>query len=165
MDSKERSYRFALGIIKFIDTLPHNLTSNIIARQLLRSATSIGANIVEAHASSSRKDFTLHPERHGCKAVDEWRSGRIPPHGRNPKKRGATGVIPRGSTNFFNHSLKSANETIYWLHLLKDANICDAKSSNILFAEANEISKILGSSILTLRGKKSRTEKVLNFKL
>lgn len=44
-------------------------------------------------------EFTPHPERHGCKAVDEWRSGGIPPHGRKTEKSGATGVSPWGSTN------------------------------------------------------------------
>jgi four helix bundle protein len=34
------------------------MSTKIIARQLLRAATSIGANIVEAQASPSRKDFT-----------------------------------------------------------------------------------------------------------
>ncbi len=33
-------------------------TSRIISGQLLRSATSIGANVIEAQAASSRKDYT-----------------------------------------------------------------------------------------------------------
>ena len=58
MDSKTRTYQFTLRIIRFIDSLPSDMSTKIIARQLLRAATSIGANIVEAQASPSRKDFT-----------------------------------------------------------------------------------------------------------
>ena len=55
----KRSYKFSLEIMRFIDSLPaKNLSTQVLERQLLRSATSIGANIVEAQASSSKKDFT-----------------------------------------------------------------------------------------------------------
>ena len=54
----KRSKTFSLDIWKLLDSLPSNSFSfNIIAKQLLRSATSIGANIIEAQASSSKKDF------------------------------------------------------------------------------------------------------------
>jgi len=54
-----RSYKFSLEIIKLIDTFTRkDFSLEIIARQLIRSATSIGANIIEAQASSSKKDFT-----------------------------------------------------------------------------------------------------------
>ncbi|PIU61001.1 MAG: four helix bundle protein [Armatimonadetes bacterium CG07_land_8_20_14_0_80_40_9] len=55
---RERTYRFALDVIEFIDTLPKDQTCRIIGGQLLRSATSIGANIVEAQAASSKRDYT-----------------------------------------------------------------------------------------------------------
>lgn len=111
MDSKTRTYQFALKIIYFIDGLSKDLVTTIITRQLLRAATSIGANIVEAQASPSRKDFT----------------------------------------NFFNHSLKSANETKYWLELLKDSKKAEGLIVDDLIKEADTIAKILGSSIITLR--------------
>ena len=53
----KRSYNFSLDIIKLIDQLPNKKVSWIISDQLLRSATSIGANIVEAKSSSSRKEY------------------------------------------------------------------------------------------------------------
>ena len=57
-DLKTRSYRFALEIVKFIDCLDKNdFNVQVLVRQVLRSATSIGANIIEAVAASSRKDF------------------------------------------------------------------------------------------------------------
>ena len=55
---KRRVYSFALDIISFVDQLPEKQTSSIVGHQLLRSATSIGANVIEAEAASSRKDYT-----------------------------------------------------------------------------------------------------------
>ena len=55
---KRRVYNFALDIISFVDQLPEKQTSSIMGHQLLRSATSIGANVIEAEAASSRKDYT-----------------------------------------------------------------------------------------------------------
>ncbi|MBI2626415.1 MAG: four helix bundle protein [Candidatus Nealsonbacteria bacterium] len=57
MNLKQRAYLYSIKLIKFIDQLPKDSSSQIIAKQLLRSGTSIGANIVEAHGSSGRKDF------------------------------------------------------------------------------------------------------------
>jgi four helix bundle protein len=55
---KNRVYRFALDVIGFVDRLPVEQASRIISDQLLRSTTSIGANVIEAQAASSRKDYT-----------------------------------------------------------------------------------------------------------
>ncbi len=57
-------------------------------------------------------------------------------------------------TNYFNHSLKSANESKLWLALLRDAKKANQNRVNLLLDELDEISKILASSILTLKGKK-----------
>ena len=54
---KQRTYKFALDVIGFMEQLPMEQTSKIISDQLLRSATSIGANVIEAQAASSRKDY------------------------------------------------------------------------------------------------------------
>lgn len=56
-DIKNRSFDFSLRVIKLVDSLSKNSAVYIIINQLLRSATSIGANIVEAKCASSRKDF------------------------------------------------------------------------------------------------------------
>ena len=58
-------------------------------------------------------------------------------------------------TNFFNHSLKSANESKLWIAILRDTNYGDKKEAEWLLDELNEISQIFGSSILTLKGKKN----------
>ncbi len=57
-DIKERSFKFAVRIIKFVQKLPRNYVSQKIGGQLLDSATSVGANVEEATGGFSRKDFT-----------------------------------------------------------------------------------------------------------
>ena len=56
--------------------------------------------------------------------------------------------------NFFTHSLKSANESKVWICLLRDTNKGDKKELGWLLKELVEISNIIASSILTLKGKK-----------
>ena len=55
---EKRVYSFALDIITFVDQLPKGQVPHVIGEQLLRSATSIGANVVEAQGAVSRKDYT-----------------------------------------------------------------------------------------------------------
>ncbi len=58
-DIKERTFAFALEIIKFVQCTDfHNEATRVLARQLLKSGTSIGANVEEAQAGQSRADFT-----------------------------------------------------------------------------------------------------------
>ena len=57
-------------------------------------------------------------------------------------------------TNFFNISLKSANESKLWFALLRDSSRTTAKEVAWFLTELNEIANIFASSILTLRGKK-----------
>ncbi len=61
-DLKNRCYNFSLKLIAFIDTLPNKRSCWIIADQLLRSGMSIGANLVEAHSSSSKLEFKKYHE-------------------------------------------------------------------------------------------------------
>lgn len=111
---KQRSYTYALSIIQYIDSLPKNdFSIQIISKQLLRSATSVGANIIEAQAGSTKRDFT----------------------------------------NFFSHALKSANESFFWLNLLKDSKKTSSITTSQLLQETKELASMLGSSIITLRGR------------
>jgi four helix bundle protein len=114
MELKHRAYQYSIKIIEFIDALPKDISTGVISKQLLKSATSIGANIVEAKGASSKRDFT----------------------------------------NFFSHSLKSANESLYWLGLLRDAKKINNPQLEYLLNETHELANILGSSILTLKGKR-----------
>ncbi len=57
-DLKERSFLFALRIVKLCQSLDGDAgVSRTLARQLLRCGTSIGANLEEAHGSQSKADF------------------------------------------------------------------------------------------------------------
>ena len=111
---KGRIYKFALDIIGFVEQLPKGHVSNVIGEQLLRSATSIGANVVEAKSAASRRDYA----------------------------------------NFFTHALKSANETKFWLGLLRDSGKAEKEATDRLLKEVAELSNILATSILTPKDKK-----------
>jgi len=54
---KKRLYAWTLRLIKFIESLPKGMVSEVMAKQLLRSGTSVLANYTEAYAASSKKDF------------------------------------------------------------------------------------------------------------
>src|SRR5438477_6828080 len=56
-DLEQRTKQFSLAIIALADTLPKTRTADVLARQLLRSATSVGANYREANRGVSRADF------------------------------------------------------------------------------------------------------------
>lgn len=108
-----KSFVFAKDIIKLVDRFPNKRSALVISDQLLRSATSVGANIMEAQAASSSKDFI----------------------------------------NFLNHALKSGNETKFWLALARDLDKSLEEDISALLNEAEELTKILGASIVTLKSK------------
>lgn len=56
-DLKIRTKGFALRIIKFTETLPRNRITEVIGKQLLRCATSVGANYRAACRAKSKADF------------------------------------------------------------------------------------------------------------
>ncbi len=52
-----RSYQFALRIIRLVGSLPKNEAGRVIGGQLLRSGTSVGANVEESQSGYSKNDF------------------------------------------------------------------------------------------------------------
>ncbi len=56
-DIEERTFAFGLRVLKVIRAMPSDVASVAVARQLVRSGTSIGANVHEAQGSSSRAEF------------------------------------------------------------------------------------------------------------
>ena len=52
-----RSYQFAIRTIKAVRQLPVTQEAKILGNQLLKSGTSIGANVEEAVAAYSKTDF------------------------------------------------------------------------------------------------------------
>ncbi len=113
MEVKYRAFYLSINIINFLESLPKKQSLTIVSDQLIRSITSVGANIVEAKSSSSKREFL----------------------------------------NYFQIALKSANETKYWLALLNKM-VNNNKQIGDYIKEINEISKIIGSSILTMKGKR-----------
>lgn len=111
---KYRAYKFSINIIRLAKNLPNQKIYWIIMDQLVRSATSIGANTIEAQSASSKRDFI----------------------------------------KFFEIALKSANETRYWLGILRDATEADKEAVNELLEEAKQLANILGASLLTLKNKR-----------
>lgn len=53
----DKSMKFAIRIVKLSQYLRANCKEDIIAKQVLRSGTSIGANISEANYAQSKADF------------------------------------------------------------------------------------------------------------
>ena len=58
-DLEERTLEFAKGVIEFVKTLPRTAANTEIAKQVIRSSGSIGANYIEANGSLSKKDFAM----------------------------------------------------------------------------------------------------------
>ena len=105
---KHRCYFFSKEIIFFIKGCTYDRIYNSLFDQLLRSATSIGANVVEGKAGSSKKD---------------WK-------------------------NYLAIALKSANETMYWLCLIRDTLETDKLKVQQLLKEAQEIARIIASILI-----------------
>ena len=105
---RHRCYYFSREIILFVKRCKYPQVYNSLFDQLIRSATSIGANLVEGKAGSSKKD---------------WKK-------------------------FFVIALKSANETKYWLCLIRDTIEVDSAKIAQLLKESEEISNIVARIIL-----------------
>ena len=56
-DLKERTKQFALRIIRLFGSLPKTPEGQVLAKQLLRSGTSVGASYREAYRARSRPEF------------------------------------------------------------------------------------------------------------
>ena len=54
---QRKSYSFALAIIGLVRKFPRDKEGYVIGNQLLKSGTSIGANVEEAIGAFSRNDF------------------------------------------------------------------------------------------------------------
>lgn len=66
----ERATLFARRVITLVDKFPNRRSAWVISDQLIRAATSVGANIIEAQAASSRKDF-INFLNHALKSGNE----------------------------------------------------------------------------------------------
>lgn len=73
-DIKYRCYHFAVNFSKFIYKLEVDNRWNFLINQVLRAATSIGANVVEAQSSTSKKEFKRYYEvaLKSCNETKYW---------------------------------------------------------------------------------------------
>ena len=108
---KHRAFYFSRDIVLFIGRQKYDRIYFSLFDQLLRSSTSIGANLVEGISGASKNDFI----------------------------------------KFHVIALKSANETKYWLSLIKETLELDKENIAIFITEATEIANIIASIIINAR--------------
>ena len=103
----EKSYDFSVHVVLFCKILIEERREYVISKQLMKSGTSIGANVEEAQRAQSKKDF-----------------------------------ISKMSI-----SLKEAQESHYWLRLIRDTNYATADAIKPLLVEVEELIALLTSII------------------
>jgi four helix bundle protein len=57
VDIHDRTFAFAVRILRLVRSLPNDLSGRTVARQLARSGTSVGANVEEAQGGHSKAEF------------------------------------------------------------------------------------------------------------
>ena len=102
---QDRTKRFALRVLHLIDRLPNTIGGRVLANQLARSATSVGANYRAACRARSRAEFASK-----------------------------SGIVA-----------EEADESLYWLELIRDGNFLLQKKIASLLAEADELTAIFTS--------------------
>ena len=69
---RERTFRFGVRIVKVVNRLPRTTAGFALGNQVIRSGTSIGANVEEADAAESKQDF-VHKMKIALKEAQETR--------------------------------------------------------------------------------------------
>ena len=108
---KEKSYLFALRIVKLQKYLNDNKNEFVLSKQVLRCGTSIGALIRESEHAESRSDF-IHK---------------------------------------LSIALKEANETDYWLNILKDSSYINKRMFESLDKDCKEVVALLTAILKTTK--------------
>lgn len=107
----DKAFAFAIRIVNAYKFLQETQKEFVMSKQLLRSGTSIGANIAEANGAISDADFS----------------------------------------NKMSIAYKESLETKYWLSLMNSTNYLTEKTFESVFADADELSKMLFSIIKKTR--------------
>ncbi|HEY1039636.1 MAG TPA: four helix bundle protein [Bacteroidia bacterium] len=110
-DIKDWTLEFAILIIKLSEELKAKRIDIDVVSQIRRSGTSVGANVREAKASSSRKELA----------------------------------------RFYDIALRSANETSFWIEVLKKGYEFDSELLGKVTSELNQIEKIIAKIIVNLK--------------
>jgi four helix bundle protein len=113
-DLKQRTKQFSLRVIHLCESLPSKPSARVIGNQLLRCATSVGANYRAARRARSNADFVSK-----------------------------IGIV-----------LEEADESVYWLELLKDSGLIVEDKLASLLQEAEELVAIFAASRITASGKR-----------
>ena len=108
---KDKSYAFAIRIVKLSRYLCEEKREFVLSKQILRCGTAVGALVREAEFGQSRADFSSK----------------------------------------MSIALKEANETDYWLQLLKDTDYINEKTFQSLSADCIELIKILVVTVKTTK--------------
>jgi four helix bundle protein len=108
---RDKSYAFAIRIVKLSQFLQNEKHEFVLSKQVLRSGTAVGAMVREAEFGQSKADFA----------------------------------------NKMGIALKEANETDYWLLLLKDTEYLDEKLHKSLEKDCKALIAMLVSTIKTSR--------------
>ena len=108
---KDKSYAFAIRIVKLSQFLQEEKKEYVMSKQVLRSGTAVGALIREAEFGQSKADFASK----------------------------------------MSISLKEANETEYWLSILKDTNYIEQNLFEHMQSDSKELIAMLVSSIKTVK--------------
>ncbi len=108
---RARTRAFSLRVVKLVQSLPKNMVADVMGKQVLRSATSVGANY-----------------RAACRAQSDAM------------------FISKLSI-----VVEEADETVYWLELIRDAGLVKPELLAELIDEAEQILKIMAASRKTAK--------------
>lgn len=112
---KEKSFKYAVRIVSLFKILTNERKEYIMSKQLLRSGTSVGANVREAQNAESKADF-IHK----------------------------LGI-----------SQKEADETLYWLELLKETKYLNSEEFDSMHTDGIKLFKIIRTIIINSKKKNS----------
>lgn len=113
---QQKSYGFAIRVVHLYTYLRDVKHEYTLSKQLLRSGTSVGANLREAKRGQSRADFAAK----------------------------------------LTIALKEADESLYWIELLKEAGLLTNDEFNSIYSECEELVKMLVSATKKLYGTDSK---------
>lgn len=116
LELEERTKKFHIDVIKLCALLPKNAAGFELAKQLIRSAGSVGANYRATKRAKSDADFIYKIET----------------------------------------VLEEADESHYWLTIIRDAELLNISSLNELIQEANELTAIFAATDKTNKQKNKK---------
>ena len=122
---QDKSFRFAVQIVGCIRRQPRDHVNLVLTRQLLRSGTSVGANIAEALGGQSSKDFI--------------------------SKLAIAAQSKKDFLSKMSIALKEARETHYWLRVIRDSGVANGVEAEAHIPACQELVRLLSSITLTTR--------------